>query len=121
MPAPELDPVFRAPALWFLGLDALAILAVYVAAREGRGPRWGAIVLRVFAALGLLVPGWTVLGWYGELSAAREWARDVPLRTEPIVGQFVTASVTLVSLGFLVLIGGIFLARRVGRPSGEVP
>lgn len=105
-----------ATATWLLGLDALAVVLVYLAARMTGAPRAGAVVLRVLAALGLLIPGWTILRWYDEVSKAREFARDLPLRTEPIVEQFATRSVGLLSVGFVILIGGVFLARLVSRP-----
>lgn len=105
------DPLLAAPALWLLGIDALAILAVWLVARDGRAGRWGGVALRVLAAAGLLVPGWTVLGWYRDLTAASEWARDTPIRTDPIVEGFIVNSVALMTLGFVVLVGGIYLAR----------
>ncbi|HUP19743.1 MAG TPA: hypothetical protein VM778_07290 [Gemmatimonadota bacterium] len=117
-----LDPLFSAAALGFLGVDALAILAVYAVASRSRGSaRWGGMTLRLLAVMGLVVPVWTVLGWYRELQEAREWSRDLPVRTAPVFEAFATNSVALVTLGFLVLIAGIFLARRLpdARPTGE--
>ena len=38
------DPLLSAPAMWFLGVDALAILAVYAAALRPRTPITGAFV-----------------------------------------------------------------------------
>ena len=64
-----------------------------------------------------MIPGWTILGWYGDLAKAREWARTLSIREAPIVDRFVASSVTLLSLGFLVLVGGIYLARRLPRPA----
>lgn len=116
-----LDPLLAAPALWLLGLDALAILVVWFVARRADAAPWGGVTLRILAALGLVVPGWTVFGWYRDLSRAREWARDVPIRTEPIVEGFVVNSVTLISLGFVVLVGGIYLARRLPGPETGAP
>ena len=118
----SLDPLFSAPALWFLGIDALAILAVYAAAARGhRSAQWGGMALRILAVLGLVVPAWTVLSWYRDLQAAREWARDLPVRTAPIIDAFATNSVALITLGFLVLVAGIYLARRLpdARPTGD--
>lgn len=117
-----LDPLFSAPALWFLGIDALAILALYAVASRARRPtRREALALRILAVLGLVVPVWTVLGWYRELDRAREWARDLPVHTEPILERFLTQSVALVTLGFLLLIAGIHLARRLpgGTTTGD--
>lgn len=92
---------------------ALAILLVWLVGRAGRAPRASRIVLRVLAVLGLVVPGWTVFGWYRDLAEAREWASDLPIRTEPILREFVLQGVALLSLGFLVLVAGIYLARRL--------
>ncbi|MBW3660726.1 MAG: hypothetical protein KY397_03730 [Gemmatimonadetes bacterium] len=109
----RLWPLFEAPAVWLLALDALAILAVWVVARAGRAERWGGVVLRVLAALGLVIPGFTVFDWYRDLAEAREWARELPIRTESIMERFAVSSVALVSLGFLILVAGIYLARRL--------
>lgn len=117
-----LDPLFSAPALWFLGLDALAILTVYAVASRARRPVLReALALRILAALGMIVPVWAVLGWYRELDQARDWARDLPVRTQPILESFLVQSVALVTLGFLVLIAGIYLARRLpgGSTTGD--
>ncbi len=108
------DPLFAAPALWFLGVDALAILAVYaVASRHPGSVSWAPLALRILASLGLIVPVWAVLGWYRELDSAREWARNLPVHTGPVLETFALNSVALVSLGFLVLVSGIYLARRL--------
>ena len=108
------DPLLSAPAMWFLGVDALAILAVYAAASRHAGTvSWAPLALRILASLGLIVPVWNVLGWYRELDRAREWARELPLHTGPVLETFALNSVALVSLGFLVLVSGIYLARRL--------
>lgn len=111
----------RAPGLWLLGFVALGILVVWLIGRDAERARTSAVVLRVLAVLGLVIPGWIVFGWYRDLSAAREWARDLPIRTEPILREFVWNSVALISLGFVVLVGGIYLARRVGAGPGSSP
>ena len=111
----RLRPLFEAPAVWLLALDALGILVVWLLARVGRAAPWDKIVLRVLAALGLIIPGFTVFDWYRDLAEAREWAHDVPVHTEQVVEQFAVNSVTLLTLGFLVLVAGIYLARRLPK------
>lgn len=118
----RLRPLLEAPAIWLLALVALAILVVWLVARAGRADRWGAIVLRVLAVLGLIVPGFTVFDWYRDLAEARDWARELPVHAEPVVERFAINSVTLMTLGFLILIAGIYLARRLpgeSQSSGE--
>lgn len=118
----RLRPLLEAPAIWLLVLDALAILVVWLVARAGRANRWGAIVLRVLAVLGLIVPGFTVFDWYRDLAEARDWARELPVHAEPVIERFAINSVTLMTFGFLILIAGIYLARRLpagSQPSGE--
>lgn len=121
----RLRPLFDAPAVWLLALDSLAILVVWLVARAGRADRWGAIVIRILAVVGLVIPGFTIFGWYRDLAEAREWARDLPIRTELVVERFAVNSVGLLTLGFLVLVAGIYLARRLPgtpRPSdGDSP
>ncbi|MDX1660654.1 MAG: hypothetical protein R3326_02590 [Gemmatimonadota bacterium] len=113
----RLRPLFEAPAVWLLALDALAIFAIWLLARAGRADRWGAIVLRVLATLGLIIPGFTIFGWYRDLAETRGWASELPIHTEPVVERFGVNSVTLLTLGFLVLVAGIYLARRLpGAP-----
>lgn len=114
----RLSPLFDAPAIWMLGGLALLILAVYQLdrhlGREGRAG-WAPVVLRVLAALGLIIPGWTIRSWYQELTRAREWSQRLPIETQPIADQYFVNSAALLTLGFFVLVGGIYLARRAGR------
>lgn len=112
-----LRPLVGAPAVYLLALDAAAITVVWLVARA-RGPgRWAPIGLRVLAVAGLVVPGFTIFDWYRDLAAAREWARDLPAASEPVVERFAASSATLLSLGFLVLVAGVYLARRL--PAGR--
>lgn len=90
-----------------------------MAARRAPGP-WGGLTLRLLAVLGILVPVWTVLAWYGELARAREWARDLPIRTGPVLERFLLNSVALFTFGFMVLVCGIYLARRLPK-GGQSP
>lgn len=119
-----LRPLLDAPAVWLLALDALAILVVWLVARAARTAPWDAIVLRVLAALGLVIPGFTIFDWYRDLAETREWAQELPIHAESVVEKFGVNSVTLLTLGFLVLIAGIYLARRLpggSRPSDGEP
>ncbi|MFN2383463.1 MAG: hypothetical protein ABR559_04270 [Gemmatimonadota bacterium] len=110
----RLSPLFDAPALWMLGGLALLILAVYNLGRDGRAG-WAPVVLRVLAVLGLIIPGWTIRLWYQELARAREWSQQLPIETQPIADRFLVNSTALLTLGFFILVGGIYLARRAGR------
>ena len=109
-------PLLNAPVVPVLSLLALAMLAVYaIAARARRGgsrATWAPLVLRVLAVLGLVLPGWAIFGWYEELARARELTRSIPIETAPIAQQFVVNSLALLSFGFLLLVSGIYLARR---------
>lgn len=114
-----LGPLLHAPAVYLLALDAALILVVWLVARF-RGPgAWAAITLRVLAVVGLVIPGFTVFDWYRDLDHAREWARELPLHGEPIVERFAVSSVTLITLGFFVLVAGVYLARRL--PARRTP
>lgn len=97
---------------------ALAMVVVYgwtALARGGGGTAvWAPIALRVLAVLGFILPGWAILEWYGDLSRARELTHTIQIDTGPIAERFVVNAAALLSLGFLLLVAGIFLARRVG-------
>lgn len=114
-------PFLHAPAIYLLALDAAAILVLWLVARGRTRATWEPVGLRILAVAGLVIPGFTVFDWYRDLAEAREWARDLPTRSEPIVERFAASSVALLSLGFLVLIAGIYLARRLpaGRPASD--
>ncbi|HUP01839.1 MAG TPA: hypothetical protein VM737_10020 [Gemmatimonadota bacterium] len=105
-------PLAELPIWAILGALALAILGVYALGR-GRRSIWPATTIRILAAAGIIVPGMTILGWYRQLRHAREWTRELPFRPEPVVEMFLTHSVALLSAGFFLLIGGIYLARRL--------
>ena len=117
MTSDRFAPLLNAPILPVLSLLALLMLGVYAlaAARRRRGAAatpWAPIVLRVLAVLGLVLPGWAIIGWYAELTRARELTRSIPIDTAPIAQQFVVNSAALLSVGFLLLVAGIYLARR---------
>lgn len=123
MTSDRFTPLLHAPALRVLALLALAILAVYayaaLARRRGWAAAWAPIVLRVLAVLGVVLPGWAILDWYGDLSRARELTRAIPIDTGPIAERFVINAAALLSLGFLLLVAGIYLARRSSGACGE--
>lgn len=119
MTSDRFAPLLDAPVLRVMALLALTIVVVYVVAtalaRRGAVPAWPALVLRVLAVLGLVLPGWAIFDWYRYLQRARELTRPLPVETGPIAERFVINSAALLSLGFLILVGGIYLARRAGR------
>ena len=116
MTSDRFAPLLNAPILPVLSLLALVMLGVYAFAarrrRSGAATPWAPTVLRVLAVLGLVLPGWAIFGWYGELARARELTRSIPIDTAPIAQQFVVNSAALLSVGFLLLVSGIYLARR---------
>ena len=120
MTSDRFAPLLDAPILWVMALLGLAIVLVYLAAsvlaRRGVVLTWPALVLRLLAVLGIVLPGWAIFGWYRDLGRARELTRPFPVETGPIAERFVINSAALLSLGFLLLVGGIYLARRAGRP-----
>lgn len=115
------EPLLGAPVLWIVGLDALAIGAVYLAVRGRPAGAWAPVVLRVLAVLGLVLPGWAIAGWYRDLERARELTRGIAVDTAPIAERFLLNSAALFALGFLLLVTGIYLARSVARtrPGGR--
>ena len=107
------DPLIGSIGLLSLAALTAAILIVYAMRRQA--PRAAPSVLRVLALAGLIVPAWNVLRWYRDFAPARAWAVRMQIDTDGIVEQIVVNSVAFLSLGFLVLIGGIYLARRAER------
>lgn len=118
--AGNFEPLLGAPVLWVLGGIALAILAVYsIAARRvrhgGSAQPWAPLALRILAVMALVLPGWAIFDWYRDLQRAREITRAIPIDTAPVAERFVVNGVALLSLGFLILVAGIYLARRASR------
>ena len=108
----SLAPLIHATAFWALAAVAAAMLVVYALGARGRLPG-AALALRVLAVAGLVIPAWTLVVWYQDLSAAREVATRMAIRAEPIVERAVVNGIALLCLGFFVLVSGIWLARRV--------
>ncbi len=111
-----LKPLFETTAPATMGGIALAMMVVYAFAR-GRSSVWPATLLRILAVAGIVVPGMTIIEWYDRLRRASELTQGLPVQTEPVVDMVIVNSAILLSAGFLLLISGIFLARRLaGRP-----
>lgn len=107
-----------------MGGLALAMLVVYAYGRSRPSPL-PPLLMRILAAAGIVVPGMTIVDWLRQLQRAREWARDLPIRGEPIAELLLVRSAALLSAGFLILVGGVYLARRLpqagrtGAPRGN--
>jgi hypothetical protein len=105
-------PLVHSSAFGALALVAAAILIVYAIGSRARLP--GApIALRLLAVAALVIPAWTLVTWYRDLSQAHEVATRMAIRADPIVERVVLNGAALLCLGFLVMVGGIWLARRV--------
>jgi len=105
-------PLAHSSAFWALAMVAAAILLVYAIGLRGRLP--GApLALRLLAVAALVIPAWTLVAWYRDLSRAREVATRMAIQAEPIVERVVLNGAALLCLGFLVMVGGIWLARRI--------
>lgn len=107
-----LAPMVHSSAFLALAAVAAAILAVYAIGSRGRLPG-AATLLRVLAVAGLVIPAWTLVAWYEDLSRARDVATRMAIQAEPIVERVILNGAALLCLGFLVLVGGIWLARRL--------
>ena len=105
-------PLAHSSAFWALTAVAVALLVVYAIGSRRRLPGT-ALALRVLAIAALVIPAWTIVSWYRDLARAREVATRMAIQTEPIVDRAVVNGAALLCLGFLVMIGGIWLARRV--------
>jgi len=104
-------PFLHSTAFWGLAVVAAGILIVYAVGSRRRLPG-AAVALRLLSVAGLVIPAWTLLTWYRDLSKAREAATRMAIQAEPIVERVAVNGMALVCLGFLVMVGGIWLARR---------
>lgn len=111
-PVDRLAPLAHSPALLALAGVAAAILVVYVLGSRGRLPG-AAVVLRILSVAGLVIPAWTLIAWYQGLAPAREVASQMAVQADPVAGRVILNGVTLLCLGFFVMISGIWLARRL--------
>lgn len=105
-------PLVHSSAFWALAAVAAALLVVYAIGSRRRLPGT-ALALRVLAVAALVIPAWALVAWYRDLAHAREVATRMAIQTEPIVDRAVVNGAALLCLGFLVMIGGIWLARRI--------
>lgn len=105
-------PLVHSTAFLALAGVAAAILIVYAVGSRARF-RGAAILLRLLAIAALVIPAWALVGWYQDLSGAREAATRLSIQTEPLMESVVVNGVALLCLGFFVLVGGIWLARRL--------
>jgi 3-hydroxyacyl-CoA dehydrogenase len=82
---------------------------------------WPASLLRLLAVSGFVLPAWTVFRWYQILTGMRDAAAVLPIDQRPVTQRFVASSAVLLTLGFVLLVTGIFLARRLpgGHTGGE--
>jgi len=106
-----LAPLAHSSAFWALAAIAAAILVLYAIGSRRRVPG-AAVALRVLSVAALVIPAWTLVAWYRNLSLAREAATRMAIRAEPVMERVVVNGVALLCLGFLVMICGIWLARR---------
>lgn len=108
----ELAPLAHSSALVALAAVALAILVAYALGSRGRLPG-AAAILRLLSVAGLVIPAWTLVDWYQELSRARSLADRIAIQADPVVERVVLNGAALLCLGFFVMISGIWLARRL--------
>lgn len=108
----QFAPLLHSSAFWALAGIAAAILLVYAVASRRRLAGAG-LVLRVLSIAALVIPAWALFGWYRDLSRAREVAARMAIEAEPIVERAAVNGAALLCLGFFVMVGGIWLARRV--------
>lgn len=111
-PTDRLAPLVHSSALVGLAAVAAALLAVYALGSRGRLPG-ASVALRLLSVAGLVIPAWTLVAWYRNLARAREVASRMAIQADPIVERVVLNGAALLCLGFFVLIGGIWLARRL--------
>ena len=108
----EFAPLLHSSAFLALAGITVAILVVYAIAARRRLAGAG-LMLRVLSIAALVIPAWALFDWYQDLSRARDIAERMAIQAEPIVERAAVNGAALVCLGFLVMVGGIWLARRV--------
>jgi hypothetical protein len=105
-------PLVHSSAFWALAVVAAAILIVYAVGSRAR-VLGAPMALRLLAVAALVIPAWTLVTWYRDLSQAREVATRMAIQADPIVERVVLNGAALLCLGFLVMVSGIWLARRI--------
>jgi len=113
----RLAPLLNSPVAPALAAILLAMVALFLIARQGR-IAWAGLALRLLAVAGFVLPGWTAYRWYRSLAGARDAAASLPVDTGPVIESFVASTAALLVAGFALLLGGIHLARKV-RPMGR--
>jgi hypothetical protein len=108
----QFAPLLHSSAFLALVGIAAAILALYALAVRRRFSGAG-LVLRVLSIAALVIPAWALFDWYQDLSRARDVATRMSIQAEPILERAAVNGAALVCLGFLVMVCGIWLARRV--------
>ena len=108
----EFAPLLHSTAFWSLAGVAAAILVVYAVGANWRLAGAGHL-LRILSIAALVIPAWALFDWYQDLSRARDVAARMSIRAEPILERAAVNGAALLCLGFLVMIGGIWLARRI--------
>lgn len=111
-PTDRLAPLLGSHALLLLAGVAVAILVVYALGTRGRLPGAG-VALRLLSVAGLVIPAWTLIDWYQDLAPARDVASRMAIEADPVLERVVLNGVTLLCLGFFIMISGIWLARRL--------
>ena len=108
----QFAPLLHSSAFLALAGIAVAILAVYAVAARRRIAGAG-LVLRILSIAALVIPAWALYEWYQDLARARDVAARMAIQAEPILERAAVNGAALVCLGFLVMVCGIWLARRV--------
>ena len=97
----------------FLALAAVAPPPRRIRDRRAPAPAGNRAGAANSGGRGTVIPAWIVVSWYRDLARAREVATRMAIHAEPVVERAVVNGAALLCLGFLVMIGGIWLARRV--------
>ena len=105
-------PLVHSSAFVALAAVTAALLVVYAIGSRRRLPGT-ALALRILSVTALVIPAWALVSWYRDLARAREVATRMAIQAEPVVERAVVNGAALLCLGFLVMVGGIWLARRV--------
>lgn len=114
-----LTPLLNSGALPLIVVIVLTMAVAYAVGRRVDA-QWPAILLRVLAVAGFVIPGWTVLRWYEGLTRVRDAVPGLPVDPQPVAQRFIASSATLLGVGFGLLVVGIYLARRLpGGRAGE--
>lgn len=106
------SPLLSAWALPTLAAIGVAMAVVYAFGRRTTAVT-PAVLLRVLAVAGFVIPGWTVFRWYDGLVRARDALPGLAVDPQPVVERFIVSSAALLAAGFALLVAGVYLARRL--------